>query len=84
MDATTTPAAVTFEYQDAAGLHVRKQFRLDPNSYVVSLSITVTDGDRAVNPTIEWGPGLGDVAGDSGRRPQRAARRKAFTASPEK
>jgi hypothetical protein len=23
--------------------------------------MTVTDGDRAVNPTIEWGPGLGDV-----------------------
>jgi YidC/Oxa1 family membrane protein insertase len=27
----------------------------------VSLSTTVTDSDRAVNPTIEWGPGLGDV-----------------------
>jgi YidC/Oxa1 family membrane protein insertase len=61
VDAKTTPAAVTFEYQDAAGLHVRKQFRIDPNSYVVSLSLTVTDGDHAVNPAIEWGPGLGDV-----------------------
>jgi len=27
----------------------------------VSLSLSVTDGDRAVNPAIEWGPGLGDV-----------------------
>jgi YidC/Oxa1 family membrane protein insertase len=34
---------------------------MDPNSYVVSLSTNVMDGDRAVNPAIEWGPGLGDV-----------------------
>ena len=62
VDARTSPATVTFEYQDAAGLHVRKQFRLDPNSYLVSLSITATDGERAINPVIQWGPGLGDVA----------------------
>jgi YidC/Oxa1 family membrane protein insertase len=61
LDAAKAPATVAFEYQDASGLHVRKQFRLDPSSYVVSASITVTDGDRAVNPTISWGPGLGDV-----------------------
>ena len=61
VDATTSPATVTFEYQDAAGLHVRKQFRLDPNSYVVSLSLNVTDDERAINPAVEWGPGLGDV-----------------------
>jgi YidC/Oxa1 family membrane protein insertase len=61
IDARAAPAAVSFEYQDASGLHVRKQFRLEPNSYVVSLSTDVTDGDQAVNPTIEWGAGLGDV-----------------------
>jgi YidC/Oxa1 family membrane protein insertase len=61
INATTTPAAVIFEYQDASGLHVRKQFRLDPNSYVVEFTPTVMDGDQAVNPTIQWGPGLGDV-----------------------
>ena len=46
--ATSTPAAVIFEYQDASGLHVRKQFRLDPNSYVVEFTPTVMDGDQAV------------------------------------
>jgi YidC/Oxa1 family membrane protein insertase len=61
LDATSAPATLAFEYQDSAGLHVRKQFRLEPNSYIVSLSTTVTDSDRAVNPAIEWGPGLGDV-----------------------
>ena len=74
VDARTTPAALTFEYQDAAGLHVRKQFRLDPNSYVVSLSTSVADGDRVVNPTIEFGPGLGDaVALPAGGRNVRRA-----------
>src|SRR5258705_197023 len=29
VDATRTPATVTFEYQDAAGVHVRKDFRFD-------------------------------------------------------
>ena len=46
IDATTSPAALTFEYQDAAGLHVRKQFRLEPNSYVVEFAPTVTDGTQ--------------------------------------
>jgi YidC/Oxa1 family membrane protein insertase len=61
INATTTPAAVIFEYQDASGLHVRKQFRLDPNSYVVEFTPSVVDGGQAVNPTVQWGPGLGDV-----------------------
>ena len=38
-----------------------EEFRLEPNSYVVTFSASVMDGDRAVNPTIQWGPGLGDV-----------------------
>jgi YidC/Oxa1 family membrane protein insertase len=61
LDASRAAATVAFEYQDASGLHVRKQFQLEPGSYVVSLSTTVMDGDRVVNPAIEWGPGLGDV-----------------------
>jgi len=72
ISATTTPAAVIFEYQDASGLHVRKQFRLDPNSYIVEFIPTVMNGEQAVNPTIQWGPGLGDAlalaAGGNARR----------------
>jgi len=61
LDARTSPVTLTFEYQDAAGLHATKQFRIEPNSYVVAFSANVTDSGRAINPTIQWGPGLGDV-----------------------
>jgi YidC/Oxa1 family membrane protein insertase len=61
IDASTAPATLTFEYQDASGLQVRKQFRLEPNTYVVTLTATVMDGGNAVTPTVQWGPGLGDV-----------------------
>ena len=61
LDAKTAAVAVAFEYQDAAGLHVRKQFRIEPNSYVVSVTVNVTDGGRAVNPFLQFGLGLGDV-----------------------
>ena len=71
--ATTTPAALIFEYQDASGLHVRKQFRLDPNSYVIEFSPSVIDGSQPVNPTIQWGPGLGDVLALAGGRNVRPA-----------
>ena len=61
LNARSSPVTLTFEYQDAAGLHVRKQFVIEPNSYVVSVSANVTDSGRAINPTVQWGPGLGDV-----------------------
>jgi YidC/Oxa1 family membrane protein insertase len=66
IDARTVPVTVTFEYEDAAGLHVRKQFGLEPDSYVVTLSANVMDGARAINPMVQWGPGLGDVVARSG------------------
>jgi YidC/Oxa1 family membrane protein insertase len=66
LDARTTPITLAFEYQDVAGVHVRKQFRLDPNSYVITFSANVTDAGAAVNPLIQWGPGLGDVLARSG------------------
>ena len=57
---------MSFEYQDAAGLHVRKEFRFDPKNYVVAFSANVMSGDRALNPTIAWGPGLGDAGATAG------------------
>jgi len=62
VDGTRTPATVSFEYQDAAGVHVRKDFRFDPRNYIVAFSASATNGDRSMNPTVVWGPGLGDVA----------------------
>ena len=61
LDARQSPVTLTFGFQDAAGLEVRKEFRIEPNSYVVTFTAAVTDGGRQVNPTVQWGPGLGDV-----------------------
>jgi len=74
IDATKAPTSIAFEYQDASGLHVRKQFRMEPNSYVLGFSSNVTDGDRPVNPAIGFGPGLGDVTAiaPGGRNVRRA------------
>jgi len=66
LDAKSAPVTIAFEYQDAAGLHARKQFRIEPNSYVVSITTQVTDGGQAVIPFIQWGPGLGDVVATGG------------------
>jgi YidC/Oxa1 family membrane protein insertase len=59
-------ATLTFEYQDASGLHARKEFRFESGKYVVAFTAAVTAGDRALNPTIAWGPGLGDAGAVSG------------------
>ena len=66
LNAVNAPATIAFEYQDAAGLHARKQFSFKPNSYEVIVTTHVTDGGRALNPFIQWGPGLGDVLATSG------------------
>ena len=61
IDATRSPASVTFEFEDAAGVHVRKEFRFDPATYVVALSVDAKNGDQTINPSVVWGPGPGDV-----------------------
>jgi YidC/Oxa1 family membrane protein insertase len=66
LDARRAPVTLSFEYQDAGGLHARKQFRLEPNSYVVTITANVSDGGRAQNPVVRWGPGLGDVVASGG------------------
>jgi YidC/Oxa1 family membrane protein insertase len=66
LSAASEPVTLAFEYEDAAGLHARKQFTLKPNSYEVLVTATVTDGDRALNPFVQWGPGLGDVLATGG------------------
>jgi YidC/Oxa1 family membrane protein insertase len=65
-DATKQATTVSFEFQDAAGLHVRKDFRFDPQNYVVAFTASVMTGDRVLNPTIAWGPGLGDAGAAAG------------------
>ena len=60
IDATSKPTTLTFEFDSGDGLRAKKVFRLDPESYVVTFSVEVTDGNATLNPAIEWGPGLGD------------------------
>jgi YidC/Oxa1 family membrane protein insertase len=60
VDASTTAQTLTFEYQDASGLNVRKEFAFNPDSpYVVMFTATVTRGSDALVPTIDWGPAIG-------------------------
>jgi YidC/Oxa1 family membrane protein insertase len=64
--ATVDGTQVIFDYENAAGLRVRKEFRLDPQSYVITFTASVQQGDRALNPFVQWGPGLGDVGSTGG------------------
>ncbi len=66
LDARTEPVTLTFEYEDVAGLRARKQFTLKPQSYELTVSASVSDGDRALNPFVQWGLGLGDVLATGG------------------
>jgi YidC/Oxa1 family membrane protein insertase len=58
----TAPTDLRFEYSDSAGVHAVKEFRLTPESYVVTFRAAVSSGPRALNPVILWGPAVGDVA----------------------
>jgi YidC/Oxa1 family membrane protein insertase len=55
------PVDLRFEYRDTAGVHAVKTFHLDPASYILGFSASVTDGDRAVPSAIVWGPAIGDI-----------------------
>ena len=66
VDAAQNGGTITFEFQDASGLHARKEFRFDARNFVVVFSATVMNGAQALNPGIAWGPGLGDAGATSG------------------
>ena len=60
---TDRAARLTFEYEDASGLHVRKTFAFDPGlqPYFVTVTIEASLDNQPLNPTIRWGPALGGV-----------------------
>jgi len=60
IDATATPAVLSFAYEGADGLKVRKRFSFEPTGYVLGFAAEVSQGGKALNPTILWGPGLGE------------------------
>jgi YidC/Oxa1 family membrane protein insertase len=56
-----------FEYSDASGLTVRKEFGFNPaHPYVVEFTASVTANGKSLNPTVSWGPALGTGAVSSG------------------
>ena len=63
----SSPVDLKFEYRNTAGLHVTKQFHIEPSSYVIQFRGTVADGDREIAPSIVWGPGVGDSGTETSR-----------------
>jgi YidC/Oxa1 family membrane protein insertase len=61
LDAGSGPGSITFDYQDAGGLTVKKTFAFSPeHPYAIDFTATVTNGSNTLVPTIHWGPALGD------------------------
>ncbi len=52
---------LTFDYEDASGLRIRKTFRFDPASspYLMTLAVEAVRGQEALDPALRWGPALG-------------------------
>ncbi len=60
VDATASPKTIVFETASADGLSVKKTFAVEPTSYIINFGADVKRGSERLNPTIHWGPGLGD------------------------
>jgi YidC/Oxa1 family membrane protein insertase len=61
------PSTLTFEYADATGLAVRKEFAFSSeHPYDIGFTASVSRGGSALNPTIRWGPALGTGVVSSG------------------
>jgi YidC/Oxa1 family membrane protein insertase len=59
---TSAPIDLRFEYSDSAGVRAVKTFHLEPRSFIVALRSEISAGDRRIEPTIAWGPAVGDVS----------------------
>ena len=66
VDATSSSKTLVFEYEDATGVRVRKEFVFDPRDYQVTFSVSATRGDTDLRPVVAWGPGLGDAGAAAG------------------
>jgi YidC/Oxa1 family membrane protein insertase len=55
-----TPATLTFDYEDAAGLTAHKQFTFPPDvRYAIDFSAKVARGAEPLVPAVQWGPAIG-------------------------
>ena len=66
---TERPETLTFDYQDAGGLSIRKAYAFDPatSPFVLRLTVEARLGDEVLQTTIQWGPGLGGVEAGGSR-----------------
>jgi YidC/Oxa1 family membrane protein insertase len=80
IDAAASAQTVVFETATRDGISVRKTFALEPDSYVVAFGAEVKSGDQRLNPTIEWGAGLGD---EIARTPPTSFFSPAYTLPPQ-
>ena len=56
-----------FEYSDASGLTVRKEFKMRyGHPYIIEFTTSLARNGTALNPTIHWGPALGTGVVSSG------------------
>jgi YidC/Oxa1 family membrane protein insertase len=61
LNVTSGAQTLSFEYRDAAGLSVRKDFTFQADQpYIVGFTASVTHNGTALNPTVHWGPALGN------------------------
>jgi YidC/Oxa1 family membrane protein insertase len=56
----TQNESLLFELETADGLRVQKTFAIAQDGFDILFSVTVQQGGQPLNPTIDWGPGLGD------------------------
>jgi len=66
---------LTFEYQDASGVHAKKSFTFQPDHhiYVVTLDAAVDVGGAQKPFTVNWGPGIGPGYNRDGSRESQPA-----------
>jgi YidC/Oxa1 family membrane protein insertase len=66
LDVAKANVPLVFEFQDDNGLAARKEFQFDRKSYTLTATISARRGTSALNPSIQWGPGLGDHGAAAG------------------
>jgi YidC/Oxa1 family membrane protein insertase len=57
---TVDGSTVRFDLESSDGLAIAKTFTLPADGYILEATVSVTRGGQALNPTIDWGPGLGE------------------------
>src|SRR5436190_260924 len=57
-----SPVDLRFEFRSSGGIAAVKEFHLQPASYVLTITTTISDGDKSLAPALVWGPAVGDVS----------------------